>query len=249
MVKSEQIERGHCFKGKRVVVLGGTSGIGFAAAEAAAWEGASLVVVSSQKGRVDRAVSRLPEGTQGYAVDMTNEEQVRQFFSEIGEFDHLVFTAGDTLMVENLDATDVDTAHRWFNVRYWGAFMAAKYGSRNIRRGGSITLTSGVAGVRPQKGFTVSASICGAVESLTRALAVELSPLRVNAVCFGLMRTELWDGIPEEQRNAMYEHTGKSLPVGRVGEPEDGAEAYLYLMREKYSTGQIIVVDGGSTLV
>ncbi len=122
--------------------------------------------------------------------------------------------------------------------------MAAKYGSRNIRRGGSITLTSGVAGVRPQKGFTVSASICGAVESLTRALAVELSPLRVNAVCFGLMRTELWDGIPEEHRNAMYENTGKSLPVGRVGEPEDGAEAFLYLMREKYSTGQIIVVDG-----
>ncbi|MET3544807.1 NAD(P)-dependent dehydrogenase (short-subunit alcohol dehydrogenase family) [Paenibacillus favisporus] len=180
---------------------------------------------------------------------MTNEEQVRQFFSEIGEFDHLVFTAGDTLMVESLDATDVDTAHRWFNVRYWGAFMAVKYGSRNIRRGGSITLTSGVAGVRPQKGFTIPASICGAVESLTRALDVELSPLRVNAVCFGLMRTELWDGVPEEQRNAMYEHTGKSLPVGRVGEPEDGAEAFLYLMREKYSTGQIIVVDGGSTLV
>ncbi|MEK5643282.1 short-chain dehydrogenase [Paenibacillus rhizosphaerae] len=249
MVKSEQNERRHCFKGKRVVVLGGTSGIGFAAAEAAAREGASLVVVSSQKERVDRAVSRLPEGTQGYAVDITNEEQVRQFFSEIGEFDHLVFTAGDPLMVESLDATDVDTAQRWFNVRYWGAFMAAKYGSRNIRRGGSITLTSGVAGVRPQKGFTVSASICGAVESLTRALAVELSSLRVNAVCFGLMRTELWDDIPEEQRNAMYEHTGKSLPVGRVGEPEDGAEAFLYLMREKYSTGQIIVVDGGSTLV
>ncbi|WP_250637501.1 SDR family oxidoreductase [Paenibacillus yonginensis] len=110
-------------------------------------------------------------------------------------------------------------------------------------------MTSGVAGVRPHKGFTVSASICGAVEAPTRALAVELSRHRVNAVCFGLMRTGLWDGIPEEQRNAMYEHTGKSLPVGRVGEPEDGAEAYLCLMREKYSTGQIIVVDGGSTLV
>ncbi|WP_250637502.1 SDR family NAD(P)-dependent oxidoreductase [Paenibacillus yonginensis] len=92
MVKSEQIERGHSFKGKRVVVLGGTSGIGFAAAEAAAWEGASLVIVSSQKEKADRAVSRLSEGSQGYAVDLTNEEQVRQFFSEIGEFDHLVFT-------------------------------------------------------------------------------------------------------------------------------------------------------------
>lgn len=249
MVKTEQIERGHSFKGKRVVVLGGTSGIGLAAAEAAAREGASLVVVSSQEEKADRAVSRLPEGTEGYAVDLTNEEQVRQFFSKLGEFDHLVFTAGDPLMVESLDATDVDTARRLFNVRYWGAFMAAKYGSRNIRQGGSITLTSGVAGVRPQKGLTVAASICGAVESLTRALAVELSPLRVNAVCFGIMRTELWDGVPEEHRNAMYENAAKSLPVGRIGEPEDGAEAFLYLMREKYSTGQIVVVDGGSTLV
>ncbi|GIO29818.1 MULTISPECIES: SDR family oxidoreductase [Paenibacillus] len=249
MVKTKQIEREYSFKGKRVVFLGGTSGIGFAAAEAAAREGASLVVVSSRKEKVDLAVSRLIEGTEGYAVDLTNEEQVRQFFSEIGEFDHLVFTAGDPLMVESLDATDIDAAHRLFNVRYWGAFMAAKYGSRNIRQGGSITLTSGVAGVRPQKGFTVAASICGAVESLTRALAVELSPLRVNAVSFGLMRTELWDGIPEEHRNAMYENAGKSLPVGRIGEPEDGAEAFLYLMRQKYSTGQIVVVDGGSTLV
>ncbi|WP_028563750.1 SDR family oxidoreductase [Paenibacillus pinihumi] len=244
-----QIEHGHSFKGKRVVILGGTSGIGFATAEAAAREGAYLVVVSSKKEKVDRAVSRLPEGTEGYAVDLTNEEQVRKFFSNIGEFDHLVFTAGDPMMIENLDTTDVETAQQLFNLRYWGAFMAAKYGSRNIRRGGSITLTSGVAGARPQKGVTVAASICGAVESLTRALAVELSPLRVNTVCFGIMRTEFWNDVPEEHRNTMYENVGESLPVGRIGEPEDGAEAFLYLMRENYSTGQIVVVDGGSTLV
>ncbi|WP_240420391.1 SDR family oxidoreductase [Paenibacillus periandrae] len=244
-----QIEQGHSFKGKRVVILGGTSGIGFATAEASAREGAYLVVVSSKKEKVDRAVSRLPEGTEGYAVDLTNEEQVKKFFSNIGEFDHLVFTAGDPVMIENLDTTDVETAQQLFNLRYWGAFMAAKYGSRNIRRGGSITLTSGVAGARPQKGVTVAASICGAVESLTRALAVELSPLRVNTVCFGIMRTEFWNDVPEEHRNTMYENVGESLPVGRIGEPEDGAEAFLYLMRENYSTGQIVVVDGGSTLV
>lgn len=248
-MRTEQIESGHSFKGKRVVILGGTSGIGFATAEAAAREGAYLVVVSSKKEKVDRAVSRLPEGTEGYAVDLTNEEQVRKFFSNIGEFDHLVFTAGDPMMIENLDTTDVETAQQLFNLRYWGAFMAAKYGSRNIRRGGSITLTSGVAGARPQKGVTVAASICGAVESLTRALAVELSPLRVNTVCFGIMRTEFWNDVPEEHRNTMYENVGESLPVGRIGEPEDGAEAFLYLMRENYSTGQIVVVDGGSTLV
>lgn len=242
-------EYGHRFKDKRVVILGGTSGIGFATAEAAAREGAKLVVVSSKKEKVDRAVSRLPEGTEGYAVDLTNEEQVRTFFSNIGEFDHLVFTAGDPMMIENLDVTDIGTAQQLFNLRYWGAFMAAKYGSQNIRRGGSLTLTSGIAGARPQKGVTVAASICGAVESLTRALAVELSPLRVNTVSFGIMRTEFWNEVPEKHRSIMYNNVGESLPVGRIGEPEDGAEAFLYLMRENYSTGQIIVVDGGSTLV
>jgi len=244
-----QTNHGHRLQDKRVVILGGTSGIGFATAEAAAREGAYLVVVSSTKEKVDLAVSRLPEGTEGYAVDLTNEEQIRIFFSHIGEFDHLVFTAGDPMMIENLHTTDIQAAQQLFNLRYWGAFMAAKYGSKNIRAGGSITLTSGIAGARPQKGVTVAASICGAVESLTRALAVELRPLRVNTVCFGIMRTEFWNNVPEEHRNTMYENVGESLPVGRIGEPEDGAEAFLYLMLQNYSTGQIVVVDGGSTLV
>ncbi|WP_371364245.1 3-alpha-hydroxycholanate dehydrogenase (NADP(+)) [Sporomusa rhizae] len=249
MINTKQSERKGTLRGKRIVLLGGTSGVGFATAEAAAWEGASVVVASSQKEKVDDALSRLPQSTEGYVVDLSCEEQVRVFFSHLGEFDHLVFTAGESLLIENLSTIDMDIARRFFNLRYWGAFMAARFGSENIRQGGSIILTSGVAGVRPQKGLTVAASICGAIEALTRSLAVELSPLRVNTVCFGLMRTELWNSIPENDRIAMYEAAGKALPVGRVGEPEDAAEAFLYLMREKYSTGQIIVVDGGSILV
>ncbi|TQR34833.1 SDR family oxidoreductase [Brevibacillus brevis] len=236
-------------KGKRVILLGGTSGMGFATAEAAAREGAYVVVVSNRKERVDDAVSRLPKGTEGYVVDLSNEEQIRVFFSRIGEFDHLVFTAGEPFQPENLNTADMDKARQFFTIRYWGAVMAAKYGSEKIRQNGSMIFVSGTASVRPPKGLTIAASICGAIESLTRALAVELSPLRVNAIRFGFMRTELWDNIPEKERNTMYETVGKSLPVGRVGEPEDAAEAFLYLMREKYSTGQVIVVDGGSTLV
>lgn len=249
IVKTEQSERSGTLRGKRVVLLGGTSGVGFATAEAAAREGASVVVVSSRNERVDIAISRLPQGAEGHVVDLSNEEKVRAFFSQIGEFDHLIFTAGESLHIENISTIDTETARRFFNLRYWGAFMAAKYGSKNLREGGSIILTSGVAGVRPQKGWTVTASICSAIEALTRALAVELSPLRVNAISFGLMRTEMWNDMPEENRNDMYATFGKTLPVGRVGEPEDAAEAFLYLMREKYSTGQTIVVDGGSSLV
>jgi NAD(P)-dependent dehydrogenase (short-subunit alcohol dehydrogenase family) len=202
--------------GKRIVVLGGTSGMGLATADMAAREGAAMVVASSRREHVDRAVARLPKGTEGYALDLSNEEHVRDFFNHIGAFDHLVFTAGDRVQRSEVSETTVEQARHLFELRFWGAFMAAKYGSSQIRSGGSIVLTSGIAGRRPRKGGTVGAAICGAVEALTRALAVELAPIRVNAVCPGPVRTEMWMG----------------LPVGRVGEAHDLAHAYLYLMRE-----------------
>jgi len=118
-----------------------------------------------------------------------------------------------------------------------------------IRSGGSIVLSSGVAGRRPHKGWTVGAGICGAAEALTRALAVELAPIRVKAVCSGPVRTELWMSMSEEDREAMSRGIGQALLVGRVGEAHDLAQAYLYLMREGFSTGQVIIVDGGTTLV
>jgi NAD(P)-dependent dehydrogenase (short-subunit alcohol dehydrogenase family) len=235
--------------GKRIVLLGGTSGIGFATAEMAAREGAAIIVASSRRESVDRAVSRLPEGTEGDALDLSNEEQVQAFFDRIGAFDHLVFTAGETLRLEELSTISVEQARQFLDLRFWGAFMAAKYGSKQIRPGGSIVLSSGSAGRRPHKGWTVAASICGATEALTRALAVELAPIRVNAVCPGVVRSELWRSMSEEDREAMYQGIGQALLVGRVGEVHDLAQAYFYLMREGYSTGQVIVVDGGTTLV
>ena len=231
--------------GRRIVILGGTSGIGLATAKAAQREGAFVVVASSRQQRVDRALASLESGAEGHVVDLSDEAQVREFFEHIGAFDHLVYTAGETLQLETLDAVQLDHARGFVNIRFWGAFMAVKYGSPHIRAGGSITLTSGVAGLRPHKGWTVAASICGAMEALTRALAVELAPIRVNAVCPGVVRTELWNDMTESNRDALYRNVAQSLPVGRVGEPEDLAHAYVYLMREGYSTGHVIVVDGG----
>ena len=129
------------------------------------------------------------------------------------------------------------------------SYTAVKYGIPHIRAGGSIVLTTGVAGARPRKGWTVAASICSAMEGLTRALAVELAPVRVNAVSPGVVRSPFWGAMSEHDREAMYRDASARLPVGRVGEVDDIAEAYLYLMRENFSTGQVIVVDGGTVLV
>jgi NAD(P)-dependent dehydrogenase (short-subunit alcohol dehydrogenase family) len=235
--------------GKRVVILGGTSGNGLATAKAAQREGAVVVVASSRQERVDRALASLDSGAEGHVVDLSDEAQVRQFFEHIGAFDHLVYTAGQALQLETLNAVQIDRARGFANIRFWGAYMAVKYGNPHIRPGGSITLTNGVAGLRPHKGWTLVASICGAMEALTRALAVELAPIRVNTVCPGVVRTELWNDMTEADRDALYRNVAQSLPVGRVGEPEDIAQAYLYLMREGYSTGQVIVVDCGAVLI
>jgi NAD(P)-dependent dehydrogenase (short-subunit alcohol dehydrogenase family) len=235
--------------GKRVVILGGTSGIGLATAKAAERAGAAVVIGSSRRERLDRALASLRSGAEGEVVDVADEAQVRALFERIGAFDHLVFTAGEPLQLEPLAAMQVEQARGFVNVRFWGAFMAAKYDSPHIRPGGSITLTNGIAGLRPRKGWTVAASICGAMEALTRALAVELAPIRVNAVCPGTVRTELWSGMTESARETMYRDVAQRLPVGRVGEADDLAKTYLYLMREGFSTGQVLVVDGGAVLV
>ncbi len=181
---------------------------------------------------VDRAVARLPKGTEGYALDLSNEEYVRDSFTHLGACDHLVFTAGERVQRSELSETSAEQARHVFDLRFWGAFMAAKYGSSQIRPGGSVVLTSGIARRRPRKGLTVGAGICGAVEALTRALAVELAPIRINAVCPGPVRTEMWMSMSEEDQEAMARSIGQALLIGRVGEAHDLAHASLYLMRE-----------------
>ena len=235
--------------GQRIVVLGGSSGIGLATAQAAVREGANVVIASSRKARIDEALATLPTGTEGHVLDLADGDATRALFARLGSFDHLVFTAGETLQLGDLSDTDMDAARRFFTLRFWGAYCAAKYGSSHIRKGGSIVFTSGIAGQRPQAGWSLAASICMAMEGLTRALAVELAPIRVNIVSPGVVRTSLWGNMTEADRSTLYQETAGKLPVGHVGDATEIAQAYLYLMRQTYSTGQVLVVDGGAVLV
>jgi NAD(P)-dependent dehydrogenase (short-subunit alcohol dehydrogenase family) len=208
-----------------------------------------VVIVSSRRARIDEALATLPTGTDGHVLDLADSDATQALFARLGGFDHLVFTAGETLQLGSLAASDVDTARRFFTLRYWGAYCAAKYGSGSIRKGGSIVFTSGIASQRPLKGWALGASICSAMEGLTRALAVELAPIRVNIVSPGVVRTPLWSNMTEADRDALYLQMAERLPVGHVGDAAEIAEAYLYLMRQSYGTGQVLVVDGGAVLV
>jgi NAD(P)-dependent dehydrogenase (short-subunit alcohol dehydrogenase family) len=232
-----------------VVILGGSSGISLAVAEQAASQGAKVVIASSNAERIEKAIESLGGNAQGHASDLSDEKAVETLFAKLGAFDYLVFTAGESLYLQDLAATDLKQARRAFDLHYWAALAAVKYGSKSIRKGGSTVLTTGVAGRRPHRGWVIAASVCGTIEALTRALALELAPIRVNAVSPGVVRTNLWQNMPVVEREDMYESVSKSLPVGRVGEPHDIAQAYLFLMQEGFSTGQTLVVDGGTVLV
>jgi NAD(P)-dependent dehydrogenase (short-subunit alcohol dehydrogenase family) len=234
---------------QKIVILGGTSGIGLATAQLAATEGATVVIASSNPERLDAALGALPVSASGYALDVRREEEIRDLFDRLGRFDHLAYTAGESLPLGPIAATNLETARRAFEIRFWCAYAAVKHAAPHLQPGGSIVLTSGTASARPQATWTVASSICGAVEALTRALAVELAPIRVNAVAPGVVRSNLWRDMSEEDRSAMYASLAQALPVGRAGEVADVAETFLYLMRNDYSTGTVVTIDGGSVLV
>src|SRR5215472_18944264 len=156
--EENSMSRENGFENKQVVIVGGSSGIGLAVAEQAASQGAKVVIASSNPERVEKAIESLGGNAQGHTVDLADEQAVETLLGKLGAFDHLVFTAGDSLHLQNLADTDLKQARRAFELRYWAALAAVKYGSKNIRKGGSIVLTTGVAGQRPQKGWVGAAS-------------------------------------------------------------------------------------------
>ncbi len=233
--------------GKRVVVIGGSSGIGFAVAEMARGMGAEVVIASSRAAAVNEAVERLI-GSTGRVVDLRDEAGIAEFFRGLGAFDHLAITAGDwggAMFAPTADI-NLDQARDGFTIRFWGALAAAKHSCGSIARDGSITLTSGMLAHRPMKGAPVATAVGGAVEHLTRGLAIDLAPVRVNAVCPGLILTGHVKGMMPESRLRSFV---APLPVPRAGSPAEAAKAYVYLMLNDYATGQILPVDGGGLVV
>jgi len=234
--------------GSRILVIGGTSGIGLGVARATLAEGADVTVASSNAARVESAVAKLGGGS-GVTLDVSSESAVAAFFAGSGQWDHIAFTAADWLGVGHADYTGIDLAGAMhhFIVRFWGAAAVAKHAAPVMTPGGTLILTNGMAAHRPQKGLAISTAMAGAVEHLVKGLAVDLAPIRVNGVCPGAIRTEAWDLLLEDFRRFQEERLSAQL-VPRVGETSECAEAYLYLMKATYTTGQTLRVEGGWSL-
>src|ERR1700681_3029952 len=227
--------------GQKVVVVGGSSGIGLATAELAKREGAEVIIASRNANRLNAAAEKL--GAKAIAADVTSDDSVAALFESCGPVDHVVVTAAQlrsgpfkTVAMEDVRAT--------MEGKFWGAWRVAR--AAEIRPGGSLTLVSGFLSIRPRPNSAIVGAANGALESLTRALALELAPVRCNAVSPGIIDTPIRAAMPEAARRDMLAKTAASLPVGRVGVGEDIARQILAFMTIGFATGSIVYLDGGA---
>ncbi|MGW2156654.1 SDR family oxidoreductase [Nonomuraea sp. NPDC001699] len=239
--------------GRGVVVVGGSSGIGLAAGALLASVGARVTLVARDRDRLATAVDqvRTPAAVvTGIAADGSDEHDLRRVLDEAGPVDHVLVTAGDLAGGPFLD-TPVEQLRQAVDGRFWGAYGAARAAARVLPPGGSITFSSGLYLQRPIPGAAAAIAILGAVEGLTRTLAVELAPmrLRVNTVRYGIVDTPLSRGTFGLDGEEAVAAAGSGTPLGRFGTAQEAASASLFLMANNFVTGTVLTVDGGQSLV
>jgi NAD(P)-dependent dehydrogenase (short-subunit alcohol dehydrogenase family) len=236
--------------GQHVVVVGGSSGIGFAVANAVLAEGGRVTIVGRSPARLARAREELgqDERVRTVPADISEEADVVRMFEAAAEFDHLVTTAVDAAY-RPVAEMQMDAAQRVIRSKLVGALLLAKHAKGGINPSGSLIFTSGIAAYRPSPGGAVVAAVNGALAALGRALAIELAPVRVNVISPGWVDTPVWEVVAGSRKEAVLASMAERLPVGRVGQPADLAPAYTFLMRSEYTTGSVLHVDGGQRLV
>jgi len=232
-------------KDARVLVLGGSSGIGLATALAAAEAGGAVTIASRSQAKLDAALTRLGGSARAIMLDTGDEAAVERFFAEEAPWDHVVVSAAQTPSgpVRTLGLAEAKTA---MESKFWGAYRVAR--AAKINEGGSLTFVSGFLSVRPSASAVLQGAINAALEALARGLALELAPVRVNVVSPGIIATPLWSGMTEDKREAMFSGAAQRLPVRRIGQPEDIANAILFVATNPFATGSTVRVDGGGAI-
>ncbi|HEY4122413.1 MAG TPA: SDR family oxidoreductase [Byssovorax sp.] len=233
-------------EGQKVVVFGGGSGVGLAAARLLASHGAEVVISGRGADKLAKAAKESPGDVTGRAVDGRDVAAVKAFFAEVGAFDHLVISAGQTSRGGSfLDDLDDAKLRETFDGKFWVQVTAAHAGARHVRPGGSITFFSGGASRRAMKGMVNIAAVNGAIDAIVPTLALELAPTRVNAISPGTLRTTYWTGVPDAQLEQIFGRMANALPAGRVGTADEIANAVLFLVTTGFVTGSVLAIDGG----
>jgi NAD(P)-dependent dehydrogenase (short-subunit alcohol dehydrogenase family) len=230
--------------GKKVVVVGGSSGIGLSVAELAKREGADVIVASRNAAKLDAVAARL--NAIAIPTDVTDDESVANLFKHSGPVDHVVVTAAQ-LRTGPFKTVAMDEVRSTFEGKFWGAWRVAR--AAEFRADGSLTLVSGFLSIRPRPNSAIISAANAALESLSRALALELAPVRVNCVSPGIIDTPIRAAMTEAARQDMLAKAAAGLPVRRVGQGEDVAQQIVACMTNGFMTGSTIYLDGGALVV
>ncbi len=233
-------------KNRNVVIIGGSSGIGFATAELAQAEGATITITGRDEDKLDRAAQKL-NAVKAAIVDITNEVKVQQLMARFDHIDHLV-VLGASLASGKVVDTPLQELTRPIDERILGAVYAVRHAAPKMSDG-SITLTSGLFSTRPIAGMAVVAAAAGGVEAMSRALALELAPVRVNAIAPGYIDTPLLQAAFEDQYEGVVKAQATTLPIKRIGTAEEVARSILFLMTTSFITGEVLHLDGGGRYV
>lgn len=232
--------------GQKVVVIGGSSGIGLAIACQARAQGASLVIVGRSPEKLSDAAAKIGGDVQGITGDAHDHAALEKLIAGLPEHDHLVSMIGDT-MAGGFLHTPLDTMRHVLHSKFWTNLLIARFAAPRVRDGGSMTFTSG-SGVRAQEA-AASYVANGALAAMAQGLGSELGPrVRVNVIAPAFMDTALWRAKPREEIEARIRSYSQVNPLGRLGTPEEVASAYIFLMTNTYMTGQVLQVDGGMML-
>ncbi len=254
---------GNNLAGQRVMVVGGNSGMGLAVSARLMKMHCQVLIVGRSRDKLDAAREQLgalgdkaPKQAPAFndpillQADVTDDAQVQRLFEASGPVDHLICTAADIRgAYELLPQLPLDALDRAIRSKVIAPILLAKHGAPHMPAHGSITLTSGIAAYRPRPKGVAVAAINAALEGVVRAMAVELAPLRINAVSPGWVRTPIWNDVAGADSESLLAAMAERLPVGRVGTADDIADAIAFLLGNGYTTGTVLHVDGGHRLV
>lgn len=233
---------------KSVLIVGGTKGIGAASARAASEAGAKVRITGRTDTSLAAALSSLPEDVTGIRLDYTDRHSVEAFAEGIDEIDCLILTASSTPAWGPFTSLSEESVRAAFEAKFWGYWRVIKALEPKLASNGSITLVTGAAARAALHGTSGLAAVNGALEAMTKVLAVELGPRRVNSVAPGMTDTEAYAGMPQSDRDQFFAASASKLPVRRIGKPADVAQAILTIAANEFITGTTFDIDGGAHL-
>ena len=229
----------------KVIIAGGTSGIGLATAALLANSGAEVIITGRNSKKMEQALTGLPSSVKGQLADAADAEALKACMAAAGSIDHLVLALSGAKgggMFRELDLVQLKAG---FEEKFFPQLQTLQAALPYMSANGSVTFITAVSSQAKAPGTSGLGAINGALELMVPILAKELQPLRVNAISPGVIDTPWWSFLPEDARQETFRQYAQASPAGRVGKPEDIAQAIQLLTGNTFITGQVLTVDGG----